>query len=53
MAYPSPKFNNSEQLKEVHAALVQRVPFPLIDEFCEDLEIRPASVTKTREHMSA
>ncbi len=37
MAYPSPKFNNSEQLKEIHAALVQRVPYILIDEFCEDL----------------
>ena len=47
--YPSPKFNHSVRMKEVHAALVERVHFPLIDKFCEDLEIPPSSTTKTRE----
>lgn len=51
--YPSPKFNHSMKMKEVHAAIVERVPFPLMDEFCEDLEIRPPNSTKTREPMSA
>ncbi|MBU6141097.1 MAG: hypothetical protein KGP29_06060 [Proteobacteria bacterium] len=46
--YSGAKFSSSDPLKELHAAIVERVPAPVIAEVCGDLELRPSSSTKKR-----